>query len=200
MSHSFAGCASTARSTFPTSARRTISQRWVPAATFAHLLDRSPSPAGRTHWSAERASHRGAPLHPGADQAARNLRRPGGDRHRERAAVPTSSRSRWNSKRRRVKSWASSPARRRIFSRCWTWSRRMPRDYAMLSMHRSGASMATEFDSLPSTGRSRVRGSKKADRSSEDWRVAERSSIARPSTFRILSRQTFRLNFRKPGR
>ena len=36
----------------------------------------------------ERASHRGAPLHPGADQAARNLRRSGGDRHRERAAVP----------------------------------------------------------------------------------------------------------------
>ena len=36
----------------------------------------------------ERTSHRGAPLHPGADQAARNLRRPGGDRHRERAAVP----------------------------------------------------------------------------------------------------------------
>ena len=35
-----------------------------------------------------RTSHRGAPLHPGADQATRNLRRPGGDRHRERAAVP----------------------------------------------------------------------------------------------------------------
>ena len=32
MSHSFAGCASTARSTFPTSARRMISQRWVPPA------------------------------------------------------------------------------------------------------------------------------------------------------------------------
>ena len=35
MSHSFAGCASMARSTFPTSARRTISQRWVPSATRA---------------------------------------------------------------------------------------------------------------------------------------------------------------------
>ena len=35
-----------------------------------------------------RTSHRGASLHAGADQAARNLRRPGGDRHRERAAVP----------------------------------------------------------------------------------------------------------------
>ena len=31
MSHTFAGCASTARSTFPTSVRRTISQRWVPS-------------------------------------------------------------------------------------------------------------------------------------------------------------------------
>ena len=43
---------------------------------------------GRIHWNTERTSQRGAPLHPGADQAARDLRRPGGDRHRERAAVP----------------------------------------------------------------------------------------------------------------
>ena len=35
---------------------------------------------------------------------------------------------RWSSKRRRVKSWASSPARRRIFSRCWMWLPRMPRE------------------------------------------------------------------------
>ena len=35
MSHSFAGCASMARSTFPTSARRTISQCWVPPAAIA---------------------------------------------------------------------------------------------------------------------------------------------------------------------
>ena len=54
----------------------------------AHSLDRSPSSAGGTHWITGRTSHRGAPLHPGADQAARNLRRPGRDRHRERAAVP----------------------------------------------------------------------------------------------------------------
>ena len=32
--------------------------------------------------------HRGSPLHPGADQAPRNLREPGGYRVRERAAVP----------------------------------------------------------------------------------------------------------------
>ena len=36
MSHGFAGCASMARCTFPTSASRTISQDWVPSATGAH--------------------------------------------------------------------------------------------------------------------------------------------------------------------
>ena len=93
----------------------------------AHLLGRSPSSAGGTHWSAERTSHRGAPLHPGADQAARNLRRPGGHRDRERAACSKNSRNRWSSKLRRAKSWASSPARRRIFSRCWMRSPRVLR-------------------------------------------------------------------------
>ena len=34
---------------------------------------------------------------------------------------------RWSSRLRRVKSWASSPARRRISSRCWIPLRRMPR-------------------------------------------------------------------------
>ena len=53
----------------------------------AHLFTRSPSSAGGTYWSTGRTSHRSAPLHPGADQAAGNLRRPGRDRHRERAAV-----------------------------------------------------------------------------------------------------------------
>ena len=86
MSHSFAGCASTARSTFPTSARRTISHLGS-AHRCAHLLGRSPSSAGGIHWNAGRTSHRGAPLHPGADQTARNLRRPSRHRHRERAAV-----------------------------------------------------------------------------------------------------------------
>jgi hypothetical protein len=46
-----------------------------------------PFVSRENYWSTDRASHRGAPLHPGADQAARNLRRPGGHRHRERAAV-----------------------------------------------------------------------------------------------------------------
>ena len=49
------------------------------------LFIRSPSSAGGTHWNIGRTSHRSAPLHPGADQAPRNLRRPGGHRHRERA-------------------------------------------------------------------------------------------------------------------
>ena len=34
MNHGIAGCASMARSTFPTSARKTISHRWVPPATY----------------------------------------------------------------------------------------------------------------------------------------------------------------------
>ena len=86
MSHGFAGCASMARSTFPTSAPRMIFQRrFFPR--LSHLLGRSPSLAGGTYWNAGRTSHRGAPLHPGADQAARDLRRPGRDRHRERPPV-----------------------------------------------------------------------------------------------------------------
>ena len=48
----FAGCASMARSTFPTSARRTIFQVGY-RQRLAHLLSRSPSSAGRTHWSAD---------------------------------------------------------------------------------------------------------------------------------------------------
>ena len=67
-----------AQNEFPTRACRRL----------AYLLVRSPSSAEGTHWIAERASHRGAPLQPRADQAARNLRRSGGDRHRERSAVP----------------------------------------------------------------------------------------------------------------
>ena len=39
-----------ARSTFPTSARRTISQCWVRQLA-SHLLGRSPSSAGGTHWN-----------------------------------------------------------------------------------------------------------------------------------------------------
>ena len=50
MNHSIAGCASTAHFTFPTSARRTISQCRF-RRQLAHFLDRSPSSAGRIHWA-----------------------------------------------------------------------------------------------------------------------------------------------------
>ena len=46
MHHSFAGCASTARSTFPTSARRTISQTVGSVSGSRTFLARSPSSAG----------------------------------------------------------------------------------------------------------------------------------------------------------
>ena len=118
MRHSFAGCASMARSTFPTSARRTISQRWVPAAAGAPSWS-FPFVSRGNSLETDRTSHRGAPLHPGADQAPRNLRRPGRDRHRERPAVQrTQVEVDWSSKLRRVKSWVLSPARRPISSQC----------------------------------------------------------------------------------
>ena len=77
-----------ARSMFPTFAPQNDFQMLGSPRRLPHLLSRSPSSAGRTHWNAERTSHRGASLHPGADQAAGDLRRPGRDRHRERAVVP----------------------------------------------------------------------------------------------------------------
>ena len=42
------------------------------------------------------------------------------------------SRNRWSSRLRRAKSWASSPARRRTFSPCWTRWQKMPRGCATL--------------------------------------------------------------------
>src|SRR5262249_42528324 len=48
----------------------------------------SPSTARGTHRNPWCTSHGGTPLHTSADQAGRNLRRSGGDRFRERAAVP----------------------------------------------------------------------------------------------------------------
>ena len=59
------------------------------------------------------------------------------------------SRNRWSSRRRRVKSWASSPVRRRIFSRCWMWSRRMPRGCAKQTMPCIRASTVMFFDLWP---------------------------------------------------
>ena len=50
---------------------------------------------------------------------------------------------RWSSKQRRAKSWASSPARRRISSRCWMWSPKARRDYVKRPMRRFASSKAT---------------------------------------------------------
>ena len=60
-------------------ARKTIFRRRLIRLT--HLVVRSPSSAGGTHWSVDRTSYRATTFHPSADQASRNLRRPGGDRH-----------------------------------------------------------------------------------------------------------------------
>ena len=81
MSHSSVGYASMARFTFLTSARRMISRWSVPADDSRTFLSAPLRQQGGIHRNLDRTSHRGAPLHPGADQAARNLRRPGGDRH-----------------------------------------------------------------------------------------------------------------------
>ena len=48
---------------------------------FLDLSGRSSAPAWKIHRSIACTSNRGAPLHPGADQAPRNLRGSGGDRY-----------------------------------------------------------------------------------------------------------------------
>ena len=53
----------------------------------AHPAGGAPAPAGRGDRRDQPAPPGGAPLQRAADQAAGDLRRPGGDRHRERAAV-----------------------------------------------------------------------------------------------------------------
>ena len=69
MNHSIAGCASTARSTFPTFARRTIFRQWDPGG-WRTLLDVPLRRQGELIGVPERTSHRGSPLYPGADQAS----------------------------------------------------------------------------------------------------------------------------------
>src|SRR5262249_1553742 len=58
----------------------------------AHVLGRSPSSTREPYWITRRPSHRGASIYPDADQAARNVRRSGGNRARKRAAVPRTQR------------------------------------------------------------------------------------------------------------
>ena len=88
MTYSTAGCVSMAHFTFLTSIRKGMFFQTVAASgALAHFFNRSSSSTGGTHRHTDRASQGSAAVYPGADQAARNLRRPGGDRHRERAAV-----------------------------------------------------------------------------------------------------------------
>ena len=65
--------------------------------------------------------------------------------------------SRWSSRPPPVKSWASSPAHRRISSRCWTWSLKMPRGYAMQGMRPSFEWMVTLCGEWLSMGHCRHR-------------------------------------------
>ena len=65
---------------------------------------------------------RGRPVHRQADRAAQDLRRPGGDRDRERAPVQRDRRRRSSSRPRQPRSCASSAARRPTCSRCSTRS------------------------------------------------------------------------------
>ena len=54
---------------------------------------------------------------------------------------------RWNSRRRRAKSWASSPARRLISSRCWMW---LLRTRARLCDAEDAVIFRVDGDALPS--------------------------------------------------
>ena len=85
-------------------------------------------------------------VHGQADRAAQDLRRPGGDRDRERAAVQGAAGaqrrghgSRWSSRRRPRRFCASSAARRPTPSRCSTRWPRAPRAFAEHTTSSSGS-------------------------------------------------------------
>ena len=77
-----------ARFTFPTCARRIDFPTEGSGGTFAHFLAAPLRQQGELLLDLlNSTSYRGAPLYPGADQIARNLRRPSSDCHRERSAI-----------------------------------------------------------------------------------------------------------------
>ena len=84
MSQHLAGYVSTGRFTSPTSRAARFSDRVLSGfrtSLFAPLRQKGE------FIGTLGASHRGAPLHTGADQAPGNVRRPSGHRHRERPAI-----------------------------------------------------------------------------------------------------------------
>ena len=87
---------------------------------------------GRSDWGDRHSPHGGPAVRGQADQTARNLRRPGGDRDRERALVQRTSASAtqncakpWGSRQQRPRCSASSAARPPTCSRCSTPSSRV---------------------------------------------------------------------------
>ena len=82
----FAGCASMARFTFPSPPCRTIFRCWVPSLASAPFWPLPLRQQGEL-METDRTSQRSASFHPGANQAPRNLRRPGRHRHRKCAVV-----------------------------------------------------------------------------------------------------------------
>ena len=82
MRHSFAGCASMARSTFPTSVRSSNDFPTLGSDSGSRTFLVVPlRQQGELIGALTATSHRGAPLHPGADQASGDLRRSGRDCH-----------------------------------------------------------------------------------------------------------------------
>ena len=102
----------------------------------------------------------------------------------------------WSSKRRRVKSWALSLARRRIFSQCWIPSPRTPHGFVtqrMLSIFRidgNSLNRAAHYGPIPWAGGERV-----ADRAADGLLVALLSTDRR-STYTIW-RQSLKPSFLK---
>ena len=105
----------------------------------------------------------------------------------------TNSRSHWSSRPRRVKSWASSPARRRTSSRCWTLSQKMLRGYVTRRRADSVVSMAISFGSGASYGTLPAPGRREAPLLVA-LSLVERSLIGRRFIFTI-SRQRPRREF-----